>query len=121
MSHPACPNCNQNGNVIKSGQNRSGSQRYRCQLCCRYFTPLTTSKDDEQLSKTKEEALKLFMAGYSMRHIGRIFGVHHQTVKWWIITSADKYNKDSEFSDKERKLLMKGINFPLSKYHYRKE
>jgi TniQ len=34
-----CPRCSQSNFVIKFGRNHSGSRRYRCQYCHRYFTP----------------------------------------------------------------------------------
>jgi hypothetical protein len=36
--YPICPSCRQNNFVVKFGHNHSGSQRYRCQSCQRYFT-----------------------------------------------------------------------------------
>lgn len=38
VMYPTCPKCNQSRFVIKFGHNHSGSQRYRCRSCCRYFT-----------------------------------------------------------------------------------
>jgi DNA-binding XRE family transcriptional regulator len=40
---PACPRCSQSGFVVKFGHNHSGSRRYRCQYCHRYFTPHSIS------------------------------------------------------------------------------
>jgi DNA-binding XRE family transcriptional regulator len=37
---PTCPTCTQRTFVVKFGHNHSGSQRYRCQYCKRYFTPI---------------------------------------------------------------------------------
>ncbi len=38
ISLTACPICLQSHYVTRDGYNRSGSQRYQCQCCCRSFT-----------------------------------------------------------------------------------
>jgi transposase-like protein len=91
MSDITCPRCNQRDQIIKSGRNRSGSHRYRCQSCRHYFTPKPKLKDSEQLSR-KQEAVTLYMQGNSLRQVGRILGVHHQTVEWWVTSCEDPFN-----------------------------
>jgi transposase-like protein len=79
---PACPECQQTTEVIKSGKNRSGSQRFRCRACQLYFTPGPSVRQPNQSRKT--EALALAEQGMSYRHIARQLGVHHQTVSIWV-------------------------------------
>ena len=81
---PECPQCHQMGEIIKSGKNRSGSQRFRCLACQLYFTPLPSIREPDQARKA--EALALAEQGMSYRHIARQLGVHHQTVGAWIST-----------------------------------
>ena len=78
MKHPACPSGQQDQDVIKSGLNHTGSQRYRCQSCRRYFTPDPKLEGDDLSIRTP--ALKLYVEGTSFRAIGRLLGLHHQTV-----------------------------------------
>lgn len=81
---PVCPQCHQVGEVIKSGKNRSGSQRFRCRACQLYFTPQPATWEPDQARKA--EVLALVAQGMSYRRIARQLGVHHQTVSAWINT-----------------------------------
>ena len=81
---PVCPQCHQMGEIIKSGKNRSGSQRFRCRACQLYFTPGPSIRQPDQARKA--EALALAEQGMSYRRIARQLGVHHQTVSAWINT-----------------------------------
>jgi transposase-like protein len=67
---------------VKGGFNRTGSQRYQCQLCLLQYTPEPhpLGYDD----KTKAMALKLYLEGNSFRRIGRLLSVNHQSVINWI-------------------------------------
>jgi transposase-like protein len=70
------------GEIIKSGKNRSGSQRFRCRACQLYFTPQPSIWEPDQARKA--QALALAEQGMSYRRIARQLGVHHQTVSAWI-------------------------------------
>jgi transposase-like protein len=87
MKHPDCPHCHQDQYVIKSGLNHTGSQRYRCQSCRRYFTP--DPKPEGYEVSVRTQALKLYLEGTSFRAIGRLLGLHHQTVSNWITQAAN--------------------------------
>jgi transposase-like protein len=86
MKQPLCPYYQQDQNVIKSGLNHTGSQRYRCQSCRRSFTP--DPKPEGYDVAVSTQALKLYLEGTSYRAIGRLLGVHHQTVSHWITQAA---------------------------------
>ena len=79
---PVCPQCQQTTEIIKSGKNRSGSQRFLCRTCQLYFTPQPGSRQPDQARKA--QALALAEQGMSYRQIARQLGVHHQTVSAWI-------------------------------------
>jgi tetratricopeptide (TPR) repeat protein/transcriptional regulator with XRE-family HTH domain len=81
-SLPACPRCQQTTEVLKSGKNRSGSQRFRCRACQLYFTPAPGVRQPDQ--SRKAEALALAEQGMSYRRIASLLGVHHQTVSAWV-------------------------------------
>jgi hypothetical protein len=67
---------------VKGGFNRTGSQRYQCQLCLRQYTPEPhpLGYDD----KIKAMALKLYLEGNGFRRIGRLLSVNHQSVINWL-------------------------------------
>ncbi len=85
-SLPACPQCQQTTEMIRSGKNRSGSQRFRCRRCQLYFTPAPSIRQPDQ--SRKAEALALAEQGMSYRRIASLLGVHHQTVSAWISPSS---------------------------------
>ncbi|HEX6777933.1 MAG TPA: helix-turn-helix domain-containing protein [Ktedonobacterales bacterium] len=72
--------------MIKSGLNHTGSQRYRCQACRRSFTP--DPKPEGYDVSVRTQALKRSLEGTSFRAIGRLLGLHHQTVSNWITQAA---------------------------------
>ena len=67
---------------MKSGFNRTGSQRLQCQACRRQYTPepLPLGYNDQ----TREQALKLYLEGNGLRRIGRLLSVNHQSVANWV-------------------------------------
>jgi transposase-like protein len=87
MNNPACPACQQNHYVIKSGYNRTRTQRYRCQHCQRYFTP--EPKPIGYDAETRRRAIQLYLEGTSYRAVGRLLGVHNQSVINWVEAEQD--------------------------------
>ena len=77
-----CPHCRSTERQVKSGHNRTGSQRLQCQLCRRQYTPRPNPLGYDD--KTKEAALKLYLEGNGLRRIGRLLGVNHQSVANWV-------------------------------------
>lgn len=77
-----CPHCQSAQRQVKSGFNRTGSQRLQCQSCRRQYTPAPNplGYDDQ----TREAALKLYLEGNGLRRIGRLLSVNHQTVANWV-------------------------------------
>jgi transposase-like protein len=87
MQQP-CPSCLMEQCVSRAGHNSSGSQRYWCQQCQRYFTP-----DPKPMGYTlelKQQAYKLHCAGLSLRAIGQQLGINHQTVNNWLLELVDQ-------------------------------
>jgi len=92
-----CPICEHTRPVIKSGLNSTGTQRYKCRSCNRYFTPLPKPMGYDPA--LKERALLLYLEGTSLRAIGRILNVHHQSVANWIAANAQQLPE--EVQDRE--------------------
>ena len=77
-----CPYCHGAERQVKSGFNRTGSQRLQCQSCRRQYTPEPNPLGYDD--KTREAALKLYLEGNGFRRIGRLLGVNHQSVANWV-------------------------------------
>ena len=77
-----CPHCASSEQQTKAGHTHTGSQRYKCRACARFYTP-----DPKPLGypdETKREAVRLYLEGVNFRRIGRILSVNHQSVINWI-------------------------------------
>ena len=81
-----CPTCKEQTKQIKAGNNTSGSQRWRCKHCQKNYTPQPNPLGYSQELKTM--AFRMYVEGNSLRGIGRILKIHHQTVANWIEESA---------------------------------
>jgi transposase-like protein len=77
-----CPHCRSTERQVKSGFNRTGSQRLQCQSCHRQYTPVPNPLGYDD--KTREAALKLYLEGNGFRRIGRLLSVNHQSVANWV-------------------------------------
>lgn len=77
-----CPKCFAQTRQIKDGRTSAGSQRFRCKQCgCRYTPAPQDPGYDEEI---RQQALVLHLEGLSLRLIGRLLTVNHQTVANWI-------------------------------------
>ena len=86
MDTPRCPHCGTNRSVRRWGHNRAGTQRYRCLACRRNFTP--APKEQGHGAAVHEQAVRLYRKGMSLRAIGRLLGVVHQSVANWVAAHA---------------------------------
>jgi transposase-like protein len=77
-----CHYCRSAERQVKSGFNRTGSQRLQCQSCRRQYTPTPNPLGYDD--KTREAALKLYLEGNGFRRIGRLLSVNHQSVANWV-------------------------------------
>jgi transposase len=87
MKQPPCPHCGQDQSVIKSGFNRTRSQRYRCQSCRRSFTP--DPRLEGSVPAVRRQALPLSWEGTSFRASGRFLGLPHQSVSNGVTEAAN--------------------------------
>ena len=77
-----CPYCQATENQIKAGRTKAGSQRFRCKLCQRRYTP--EPKERGYPEALRQQAVRLYIDGVNFRRIARQLGVNHQTVINWI-------------------------------------
>lgn len=82
-----CPSCSATRRQTKAGSTRCGSQRIRCSLCRRHYTP--APKAPGYAPALRKQALCLYADGLSFRRIARTLSVNHQTVINWVNAAAD--------------------------------
>jgi transposase-like protein len=88
MTTLICPHCGTATGVRKWGHNRAGTQRFRCLACQRNFTP--APKEQGHGVTVHEHAVQLYLEGMSLRAIGRLLGVVHQSVANWVAAAAQR-------------------------------
>ena len=77
-----CENCKTTENQIKYGKTKAGSQKYKCKVCGKVYTPNPKTRSyDENI---KKQAVKLYMEGNSGRAVGRILGIGKNVCLDWI-------------------------------------
>ena len=87
-----CPKCYQIEEQMKDGFTPAGSQRIRCKHCrCRY-TPL--EKTHGYGDEIRLQAFALHLEGVSLRKIGRLLSVNHQSVANWVKAYANHMPSD---------------------------
>jgi len=88
MTFVSCPKCQADERQVKDGFTAAGSQRYRCRVCgCRYTPRPKEHGYDEEV---RLQALTLHLEGLTLREIGRILDVNHQSVANWIEAYANQ-------------------------------
>ena len=96
-----CPHCRSTERQVKSGFNRTGTQRLQCQSCRRQYTPAPNPLGYDD--KTREAALKLYLEGNGLRRIGRLLSVNHQSVANWVtVAHAQLRARQAPASETER-------------------
>jgi transposase-like protein/IS1 family transposase len=85
-----CHNCKIEAK--KSGKDRKGNQRYRCNQCKRRFQEMTENVlGNMRISLDKAETcLKLMLEGMSIRSIQRITGLHQETILDLLVLAGEK-------------------------------
>ena len=81
-----CPYCHSTERQVKNGRNPSGSQRIKCQVCGRVYTPEPSPNGYDETVRT--QALRMYLEGMSLRAIGRILRISPQSVANWIRAHA---------------------------------
>ena len=85
-----CKKCNEEKNQIKAGKTKAGSQRYKCKICGKVYTP--NPKERNYSEEIKKQAIRLYMEGNSSRAVGRMLGIGKNMCLYWV----KKYAKSIE-------------------------
>ena len=75
-----CPKC-KSVRHVKDGI-VGGRQRYQCKGCGYHYT--VTFRSDVKPLKTRRLALELYLAGLSVRRIGKVLKISYGTVHVWV-------------------------------------
>jgi transposase-like protein len=77
-----CPYCEKEDQQIKHGKNRSGSQKYHCKACGKYYTPEPSEHGYPE--DVRMQAVRMYVDGLNLRRVARQLGVNHQSVANWV-------------------------------------
>jgi transposase-like protein len=77
-----CPYCHASEKQVKAGKHASGSQRWKCQICQRRYTP--EPSEHGYPDAIRQQAVKMAVDGLNYRRIGRLLGVDHKSVINWV-------------------------------------
>ena len=83
-----CPHCERADEQVKAGVNPSGSQRYKCKVCHKKYTP--ERKRQGYSEEIRQEGVRQAVDGGNYRRIGRTLGVDHQTVANWVKAASEQ-------------------------------
>ena len=92
-----CPKCHSTTRQYKAGLTKAGSQRYRCMLCGKKYTPVVKRHGYDEPIHTV--ALELLRQGENLRETAGHLGIHRHTVAAWVKQQAEKPKPE----DKEAK------------------
>ena len=93
-----CPYCQETRQQVKAGQNNSGSQRWRCKGCGRYYTPEPNQHGYPEA--LREQAVQMAVDGVNFRRIARHLKVNHQSVINWVNAHASKLPNNPPMPDR---------------------
>ena len=97
-----CERCKNEKEQIKAGKTKAGSQKYKCKVCGKVYTP--KPKERNYSEEIKRQAIKLYMEGNSGRAVGRILGISKNTCLYWIRKYAKKI-EDKKVSNERVKVI----------------
>jgi len=83
-----CLSCQNQPEQIKSGRNRSGTQRVMCRGCGKTSTPEPKGRGYSE--DVREKAVRMYVEGNNFRRIGRLLGVNYQSVVNWVNAYHEK-------------------------------
>ena len=86
-----CPRCNGEEKQNKQGKNRCGTQRYKCTICGKKYTP--NPKERGYSEEERQRALRTYYSGVSGRGVGKLLGMSKANVLNWIKKTGQGVDK----------------------------
>lgn len=81
-----CPHCQRTEQQVKAGKTKFGSQRYKCKVCQRIYTP--HPKSQGYPDHVRQQAIRMYVDGMNFRRIARHLDVDHKSVINWVTAYA---------------------------------
>lgn len=95
LAHMKCPHCQFPEMQVKAGRNRTGSQRYLCRACGRFYTPEPKAAGYDE--SKRRMVLQLYAACTSVRRAARLYAkVSTQTAANWIRVAVAEARREME-------------------------
>ena len=89
---------------IKAGKTKAGSQKYKCKVWGKVYTPKPKKRNYSE--EIKRQAIKLYMEGNSGRAVGRILGISKNTCLYWIRKYAKKIEEKNSSNERVKVIEM---------------
>src|SRR5260221_13232248 len=102
-----CPYCQETRQQVKAGLNDSGSQRWRCKVCGRRYTP--EPKPQGYPDAVREQAVQMAGDGVNFRRIARHLKVNHQSVINWVNADASQLPDSPPVPEKGTKVELEEV------------
>src|SRR5437867_2429189 len=85
-----CPICQNDSR--RFGRTKSGSQRYRCDMCAKTFVDESTRAADRRCVSPERMtlALRFLLEGNSIRSLERTLGINRNTIMWAMVAAGEK-------------------------------
>jgi transposase-like protein len=91
---PTCPHCGNNKRQSKAGRTPFGSLRFHCLACDKDYTP--HPKKPGYSAELRQQAVRLYVEGLSLRRIARVLSVNHQSVANWVTAHQATLSQSQE-------------------------
>jgi transposase-like protein len=85
-------------NIIKKGFDSKGNQKFYNKETKKWFTEAPKMREPIP-QETKDKALAAYLEGMGFRAIGRIFGVAHTSVLYWVKKAALQLTNNFKITD----------------------
>lgn len=97
-----CERCQNEDKQIKAGKTAARSQKYKCKVCGKVYTP--NPKERNYSEEIIQQAIKLYAEGNSGRQVGRILGIGKNMCIYWIKKYA-KIIEPKKFANERIKVI----------------
>ena len=99
-----CERCKNEKEQIKAGKTKAGSQKYKCKVCGKVYTP--KPKERNYSEEIKKQAIKLYLEGTSGSAVGRILGMSKNICLYWLKKYSKKIKPKNKANERVEEIEM---------------